>query len=294
MKKSKIAILTSRLPYPLDKGDKLRIYNQMKTLKDHFEVHLFCLHDEISAELDLSFVSYVCTKIYMHELPKGRSRRQVLKSIGGVLPLQVAYFYDKSIVKRISHQLWQLQPDYIHCHLVRMAPYCQDYKGCLKSIDYMDSLVLNDLAGQYLSSGLKQIFKSSERRRIRAYETLIAQKFDNYFVISERDRACFDESIKNEIALLHNGVDLDYFSLEVAENPRYDLVFCGNLGYQPNIDAVNVLLKEIMPKMPKVTLAIAGSEADQRIIFDGSHQVHMLGRLADIRTAYRQRDIISG
>ena len=161
MSRPRIVVLTSRMPFPLDKGDKRRIYHQLEVLITYFEVHLICLSANSYDRQVTEALRSVCAKLYVFDLPTERSKRNTfVYGVTGVLPLQVAYFYDRHIKTRIIHLLKDIRPHFVHCHLVRMAPYVVHYNDCPKSIDFMDSMVLNDLAGQYLSSGYKVIFKT--------------------------------------------------------------------------------------------------------------------------------------
>lgn len=289
MSRPKLVVLTSRFPFPLDKGDKVRVFHQLGILRKFFTVHLICLSANVHD--DTTTLQEVCDHVHVFHLPESRSRRQVIMQYLNDTPMQVSFFYDRHIKWRIDQLLFEIGPDWLHCHLIRMAPYCMDYVGCWKSIDYMDSMVLNDLAGQYLNSGWKSVLRATERKKVRAYETYIASHFQARFVISERDRLHFDPVLADSIGILPNGVDLNFFSHEDKKVETHDIVFCGNLGYQPNVLAVNYIIYQLMPLIPAMTFLLAGADIDDRIDTSGTG-VTCLGRVDDIRDVYRRGSLM--
>ena len=89
----KLVVITSRFPFPLEKGDKLRAYHQIKYLSQFFEIHLISTSDvPIKEEYKQELAPY-CKSIQVFQM-------SILQRIGGLFlkffqnkPFQVGYFH---------------------------------------------------------------------------------------------------------------------------------------------------------------------------------------------------------
>ena len=130
-----------------------------------------------------------------------------------------------------------------------------------------------------------------EYHRLKRYEATIFDDFDVKTIISEPDRTLFPHEKRDEILIIPNGVDHDYFKPQECEK-RYDLVFTGNMSYPPNVNAVEYLAEEIMPivwkTLPETKLYIAGATPDPKVKKAASDKIIVSGWLDDIRDAYAQ------
>jgi glycosyltransferase involved in cell wall biosynthesis len=128
-----------------------------------------------------------------------------------------------------------------------------------------------------------------EYRRLARYEAAIFDDFEVKTIISEPDRALFPHERRDEILIIPNGVDHDYFKPQEREK-KYDLVFTGNMSYPPNVNAVDYLANEILPivwkTLPEVKLYIAGATPDPKVKKAASERIIVSGWLDDIREAY--------
>jgi polysaccharide biosynthesis protein PslH len=80
----KILVLTSRFPFPLEKGDKLRIYHQMRELaRAGHEIVLIALADEPVLDNYVEEIKQFCSQIYVFRLTKKVIFSNILRNIGG-------------------------------------------------------------------------------------------------------------------------------------------------------------------------------------------------------------------
>ena len=130
-----------------------------------------------------------------------------------------------------------------------------------------------------------------EYRRLCRYEASIFEDFDVKSIISEPDRDLFPHERRDEILIIPNGVDHDFFKPQEREK-LYDLVFTGNMSYPPNVNAVDYLANDILPivwkTLPEVKLYIAGATPDPKVKKVASERIIVSGWLDDIRDAYAQ------
>ena len=138
--KKNILFIVSRFPYPLEKGDKLRAFYQLKELSNQFNVTLICTTDIPVSKEHLQLVSQFCNQVHIFQLTKWGLIFQLLKTILGSKPLQVHYFYRKSIHRKVSAIIAQTHPKHIYCQLIRVSEYVKNEHLIPKTLDYMDAL----------------------------------------------------------------------------------------------------------------------------------------------------------
>lgn len=291
MKRKKIIFIVSRFPYPLDKGDKLRAYHQLRFLSQHHDIYLMALHmAPISAEARQELEPY-CKEIHTFQLQFLTLAWQVIMSIFHQIPMQVGYFYSPSIRKKI-HQLFKtISPDTIYCQLSRTALYAHDVTT-RHVIDYQDAFSTNYQRIQTQYRGLKRWFYAREGRLMKRFEINMAKWYDACTIISEFDKIQLQHTGK-EITVVPNGVDINYFTRQQAE-PTYDLVFSGNLSYIPNQQAALFIIQELLPTLklrkPNLKVLIAGTSPGGLQQF-ADDTLHIPGWMPDIREAYQSARI---
>ena len=262
---AKILFLTSRFPYPLNKGDKLRVYFQLLHLSKNHEIHLIAIEEDEVSPVMMRAIKPFCAAVHVFRLSRYKRIRQLLISAFKGLPLQVAYFYNRGIHKKIESLIEKTKPDFIHCHLIRTTEYVRNTESIPKSLDFMDAFGKGMEKRQGSATGFFQrMLYGYEKKLLYAYEQKALNFMDKYIIISSQDQASIPGSGSSAIHIVPNGVDFDtFFPREQAK--EYDLVFMGNLGYPPNIEAIHFLISRVLPlviqKKPNIRLLLAGIDA---------------------------------
>lgn len=285
----KIFVLLSRFPYPLEKGDKLRAYHQIKELSKNNEIILCALSDTKVAQSSIDELKKYCSSIEIIRLFKLKIYWNLLvQLLFSNNSLQVSYFYNKQAQKQIDQLLNRYNPDHIYCQLIRVTEYVRNSK-IKKTLDYMDALARGmerriDNAPFYLKPFLK-----IETTRLKRYEHFILNDFDNTTIISEQDRDLIVNIKNDSIQIVKNGVDYSMFKHR-QEEKKYDLIFTGNMAYPPNIDCAVFLANEVMPLVwnthPYVNLAIVGATPDSKVIALKSEKIIVTGWVEDMSEYY--------
>ena len=283
----KLLILTSRFPYPLEKGDKLRAYHQIVALAKHHSLILVSLSDQAVSSEALAQLKPHCDNIYLFRLGKLAIGWHLLRALFSSRPFQVAYFYRKSIHAKLHKILEKEAPDLAYCQLIRMADYCKDFPIPV-SLDYMDAFSLGLQRRYQKETGLKKQVVGWEAERVASYEKRIQKHFVSQCIISEADKQHLALPKPDLVEVIPNGIDAHYFQQDVSQAPVYDCVFVGNLGYFPNREACIYLAKEVMPLLSEnLRLLLAGANADRQVkALGGASQTSVWGWVEDIRTAY--------
>ncbi len=291
----KIFVLLPRIPWPLEKGDKLRAYNQIKQLAKNNEVILCALNANQKTKKEDAFKALqpYCKSIIFIDINKTSILSNITKAFLKGLPIQCGYFYNKKAHKKIHNIIEKHKPDILFGQMIRVAEYLRHEK-IKKVIDYQDVLSMGmkrrrDIAPFFL----KPIF-NMEYRRLKTYERDIFDHFDIKTIISKQDRDFIDHNKKDEILIVPNGVDHEYYSPQNQEK-KYDIVFTGNMSYAPNVNAVEYLANHILPlvwkELPNVKMYVAGATPDPRVKKVASENIIISGWLDDMRDAYAQSKI---
>lgn len=293
--KKKIAFFTSRVPFPLEKGDKLRAYHQIKHLSKDYDIILCSISDhKITEEAQHELSKYV-SKIYVYQTSKLSMLLNLIVAGFGKFPFQVGYFFNSAADFYFKGVIQSEKPDHLFVQLLRMSEYA--IRGCEipKSLDYMDTFSKGIERRMNQSKGIKKFIFRSEYKRLKAYEEKIFDCFDHTFIISEQDKLSFTFEKSKNINILLNGVDEEFFVPNKSVEKVYDIVFTGNMSYPPNVSAVVYIVQDILPLLmkvrPNIQFLIAGATPTTQVKALADENVHVSGWIDDIRDAYNQSKV---
>lgn len=291
----RIGILLSRFPYPLEKGDKLRAFHQIRELSKTNQIFLCAVSDLSVDQKSIDQLQPYCEEIKIIRLSKPAILWNLFLGLFfSQLPLQVAYFYKKSAKKEIINFFINHKVDHILCQLIRVSEYIKDLKSIPKTLDYMDVLSKGMERRIEKASPLLKPMVKLEARRLKKYEHFIFSSFEHKTIISEQDRDLIIHGSNHEIKIIRNGVDQDFFAPRKGEK-KFDLLFTGNMSYPPNVDGVCFLVEKILPLVwkenPNITLVIAGANPNSRVQKLAQEKVIVTGWVDDIREYYANTKI---
>ncbi len=289
----KLLIITSRVPWPLDKGDKLRIYHQIRYLSKSFEVELIALSSEDENENAFDELSKFCSKIHFINISKSQSVVGVLKAFFSKKPLQVGYFYNAKINREITAIIKKSKPDFLYGQLIRVADYLQSY-NIPKVLDLQDAFSKGLQRRAEKAKGVLQWILNTEYKRMLAYEQHNLGAFDGLSIITDADRKLLPQNIQERTIIVPNGVDFDFFKPQNTEK-QFNIVFTGNMSYAPNVMAAEFLVNKIMPlvwkRYPQINVILAGATPHNSVMALASDRVKVSGWLDNIREAYAYSDV---
>lgn len=280
-------MLVSRFPYPLEKGDKLRAFYQLKELSKHYDVTLFAVSRRAIKKEELEIVGQYCEEVIIHQQKLIHVAFNVARSVLNGKPFQVGYFYNTSAKRMLKSLLEKKSFNHIYCQLVRMTEYVKDYHDIGKTLDYQDAFsvgVERRINQQPLYK--RWIFKM-EARRLRMYETRMFDFFEVKTIISQQDRQLIYHPDAAKILCIPNGIDEQFFAAPSLQKD-IDFVFVGNMSYAPNVEAVAYIDEHILPHFPTAKLLVSGSTPAPRVkkLAQQSKQIELTGWVDDIRHSY--------
>ena len=284
----KLFFLVPRVPYPTEKGDKLRAFNQLKQLSRKHEIILCALNDSYLHEDAEKVLSMYAKHVYIINISKPFIYFHLLLTLFSHKPLQVGYFYNNRINRIIRSLIKKHKPDHIFCQLIRVAEYVKGIP-IPKTLDYQDVFSKNVERRMESASFYIKPFLKMEYRRLVRYEHDIFEMFDNRIIISIPDRDLIPHPDRDKIVVVRNGVDTKFF-LPLDREKEYDLVFTGNMGYPPNINAAEFLAHKILPLVlshkPCIRILIAGASPNLRVSVLKSENIEVSGWVPDMRECY--------
>lgn len=287
----KLLVLLSRVPYPLEKGDKLRAYHLVTRLARKHEIILCCLSDGPTPTEHVAHLRAFCSHIEVVRVPRWRIVLKLGAALFSRLPFQVAYFNHASAQRAVDRLIRDHAPDHVLCQLVRTTELVRTHPTLPKTLDYMDTLSKGmERRTRNAPLYLRPILQAETRRLIR-YENLMFDLFDASVIISAQDREYLYHPLRDQVNVIPNGVDTDHFSPQENEK-KYDLVFTGNMNYPPNIDSVLYLVHKILPlvhaQRPATTLLISGVDpsAEVKDLARRDPRIVVSGWVKDIRNSY--------
>ncbi|EAR21270.1 TIGR03087 family PEP-CTERM/XrtA system glycosyltransferase [Nitrococcus mobilis] len=311
-----LLFLSHRIPYPPNKGEKIRAYHWLRTLSQHWRIHLGAFVDDPADFDGLQVLENLCTEIKLLQLRPNRSRIRALAALMGSNSLSLAYYYSPELqrwvqaklasgiqhmlvyssamaqyVPRVSHGGATARPEPSSSALVVDPPR----PPSVALADYVD--VDSEKWRQYGKAGgpMAWLYRL-EARRLARFERAAAENFDTVLFVSKPETECFLRMAPEQAektAWLGNGVDTDYFAPEAKYADPYSaggpvMVFTGVMDYRPNVEAVVWFARGILPRVQAVVSGarfciVGGRPAPKVQALARLPGVAVTGRVADVR-----------
>ncbi len=275
-----ILILAQRVPYPPNKGEKLRTFHQLEYLKN--KGHSISVLAPYASESELQYFDVLDTTYCEHVLTHKLSRKFIALSKGLIKgqSLSVANFYHPSLQKKFEDAICHCEFDVIMCSASSMAEYVFQSE-VLKSLPQKPKLIMDfmDLDSdkwlQYSqqSKGPMRYVYHREHSILARYEQRIADEFSSCFFITDTEVSLFKKNYPHgtNICAIENGIDKKLFY--PPQTPRQQttphFLFAGVMDYPPNIDAVQWFVENVWPRIvkqwPQAKFTIAGMNPSEKI-----------------------------
>ena len=290
-----LLFLAHRLPYPPNKGDKIRSYHLLRFLSGRYRVYLGAFIDDPADRVHVDALRQWCTDVKVVEL---NPRQAKLASLRGLLTgeaLTLPYYRSELLSDWVRDTVSSNNIDMALAFSSAMAQYVpQDMRTKLMDMVDVDS----DKWAQYAPTKpwpLSWLYRR-EARKLGEWESNVARDFDASFLVSSVEAAHLKRmatEAAGKIDWFENGVDAAYFQPDTAMSSPYPdsaipIVFTGAMDYWPNIDAVDWFAREIFPKVrdaiPNAMFAIVGSNPSDAVKALGAQPgIWVTGRVDDVR-----------
>lgn len=274
---------------------RVRPYNLIRALSERgHEVTVLTLWVNEQEQKQLEELQEIAHSVQALPMPAWRSLLNCVPALFSADPLQTVFSWQPELVKHLNGR----SPyDVIHVEHLRGARYGLHLKTNTHAPVIWDSVDcishLFSQAATQSKSAVSRLRSLFELKRTKRYEGWLLDKFDHVLVTSSLDQRALLELNGDRphapISVLHNGVDLDYFSpAPFAEREKDTIVVSGKMSYHANVTMVMHLAKEIMPHVwaqkPEVKLWVVGKDPVREIEALSQHpNVTVTGTVPDLR-----------
>ncbi|MEO6195760.1 MAG: TIGR03087 family PEP-CTERM/XrtA system glycosyltransferase [Thermoanaerobaculia bacterium] len=258
----RILYLCHRLPYPPDKGEKIRAFHQIRALASRHKVTLLSLADGPLPNLEP--LEAMCERVEV--FPVNRSAAYLRAALGGLRPrpFSLSFFQSKELAARVRELARREHFDVTVVYCSAMAPYAElapDVPAVLDMVD-VDSAKWAQYA-RFAPLPLRPVY-ALEARRLRRYEASLASRFQRVMLATGNEARLYKANAPTaRVATVLNGVDVDFFQpfdLPKAAHPM--LVFTGQMDYFANVDGVVHFARNVFPRLraryPEIELLVVG------------------------------------
>jgi sugar transferase (PEP-CTERM/EpsH1 system associated) len=258
----RILYICHRVPYPPDKGEKIRAFHEIRALARRHRVHLLTLAD--GPVPDLAALDSLCERVEVFLVSRQAAYARSLLGLFRLRPLTLSFFESRELEARVRELAAREQYDLVVGYSSSVGPYLDLIPGVPKVIDMVD--VDSAKWAQYARFAplpLRPIY-ALEARRLRAYEAVLATRVERVVLATAAEARLLQSfAPAARVSAVANGVDLDYFQpLDLPKAPRPTLVFTGQMDYFANVDGIVHFARRVFPRlrerMPDLELLVVG------------------------------------
>lgn len=266
----RILFLTSRLPYPPDRGDRSRVFHFIKHLSREHELSLVSFIAHESEREHLPALRAHCQDVRVVTMSPRRSAMSVATNLWRREPLQALYYRHGAMQELVDERISGMGFRAVYVHLFRMAPYVVDHAGLYRIVDLTDVISGEiGLSLPYRGMASRLVYRL-ERPRIARYERWVANTFEETWLISEADRQALQAGCPAaNVRVVPIGVDGEHLYPTGEPCRPNSLIFVGHMRVFHNVDAATHLVHDLLPlvrkEIPECTLDIVGTDPGPQI-----------------------------
>jgi len=285
-----ILFLAHRVPYPPNRGDRIRSFHLLKFLADRGDVSLATLADEPLEAGTHEVLAGLCRRMAIEPLGKSRWLRAALSLARGNSATE-GLFHSPRLRQTILSWRQQARFDAVVVFCSSMVQYLDaaDVPVSRTIVDLcdVDSQKFLDYAAH--ARGLKKRLYALEAARLRRLECSLPGRAGAITLVSEAEAELFRGFCPNRVThAVTNGVDLDYYLPPRGDGRSGRCVFVGAMDYQPNIDGMIWFCRNVWPHVraarPDASLVIVGRAPTPSVRSLGELPgVEVTGPVPDIR-----------
>lgn len=291
-----ILYLVHRMPYPPNKGDKVRSYHLLRHLQRDHRVFLGTFIDDVEDTAHVAALQSLCPDLYIAQLSPRSTK--VLSARG----LLTGRSLSETYYRHAGLQRWvrQVQSEHqIDASVVFSGVMAQFATPLLPQVPMLVDFVDVDSTkwAQYAPNHrwpMSWLYRR-EGARLLAYEREVARQARQSFFVTPNEAALFQSlapEVADRVQAIGNGVNADYFCPQVdSQSPfapdEVPVVFTGAMDYWPNIDGVCWFVEEVLPSLakrwPQLRFYIVGRNPTVQVKALAGPRVVVTGTVPDVR-----------
>lgn len=299
-----ILFLVHRLPYPPNKGDKVRSYHLLRHLAQRYKVVLGTFVDDPADWPHVEALRALCAEMHVEPIVRASRRwRGAVAALATGEPLTLPYFRSATLAEWARDVVRRERIERAIAYSSPMAQYLLDLpvRSIVDFVD-LDSAKWDDYARR--RGWPVSLLYGLEARRLFAFERTVAERVAASVFVTREEARLLSAAVPqcaNRIIAIENGVDSDYFSphREFAspfEPGEHAIVFTGTMDYWPNIDAVTWFAREVLPRVRQhdhhARFHIVGMNPDASVRALAGASVRVTGRVDDVRPYLKHARVV--
>jgi len=290
---AKLLYLVHRLPYPPNKGDKVRSFHLLKHLARNHRLHLGTFIDDPADEAHVDAVRGYCADLHVARLSPRLAKLRSLRGLASGEALSLPYYRDAGLRDWVRRTCAAAQIDAAVVFSSAMADYVPASLPALVDFVDMDSAKWTQYAGTHRWP-LSWLYRR-EGERLFAFERAVARRARHSFFVTAAERDLFltaAPECAGRVDAMCNGVDAEFFSPDHASASPYPagaipVVFTGAMDYWPNVDAAVWFAGEILPRLrrsdPSIRFYVVGRSPDPAVLALAGEGTVVTGGVDDVR-----------
>lgn len=291
----RILYLAHRIPYPPDKGDKLRAFRQIEHLSRRHEVWCACFVDRAEDEVHADTLRQWCRRVHAIRLNRIAAPARGMRGLVRGGSLTESYFAHGAMQTALEAWACEMHFDAVVAFSSGMAGYALRLPAGRRMLDLcdLDSLKWRDYAERV--GGAKRILYALEARRLGRRERAWISAFDATTIISHAEARYVPPDLRERVTVVGNGVDCEAGNAESeSRHPVEPVVgFVGVMDYPPNVDAVRWFVRECWPRIRKshecARFRVVGHRPTRAIrSLAGVSGIEIVGRVPNVRQEIRR------
>lgn len=299
--KTPLLYLCHRIPFPPNKGDKIRSFNILKYLSKEFDVYLGCFIDDPNDHQYQSELMPYCREVKAISLNPTYSKvKGLTKALLSNLPITVPYYSNSDMQHWVNKTIEDNNISKCLIFSSSMAQFVEQpqFNDLQKVIDFVDMDSDKWLQYAQKKAGPMKWLYTRESRTLGGYEKSIAKTFDASVFVSDKEAGLFKQFInddKCQVVGINNGIDSDFFNPneeclleeDIPLHPKA-IIFTGAMDYWANINAVEWFIEQCWPTVlehhPESYFYIVGSNPPASLQkLNGHNNIIVTGRVEDMR-----------
>jgi len=297
--------LVHRIPYPPNKGDKLRSYHILKHLAARHRVFLGTFVDDPDDMRHVATLRPLCADLRVVELDPRLARLRSVSGFAANEPLSVAYYRNGALARWVETTLRERAIDACIVFSSAMAQYVAGAAAPRTVlIDFVD--VDSAKWAQYAGSRwwpLSWVYRR-EGSRLLAFERAAADRATRAFFVTDAEANLFRRlapACAGRVETIGNGVDTEHYAPSAAFASPFaadsvPIVFTGAMDYWPNIDGVRWFAAEVLPQLrklhPRAHFTIVGMRPTAAVKALAAADVTVTGKVPDVRPYLQHATVV--
>ncbi len=290
----RVLYVTHRVPYPPDRGDRIRTWNVLKFLASRADVDLACLADEPVSQQQLSELHRVANRLaVVPHAGKARYVRGLLSMLTGG-SITAGLFHNAELEQIVKKWRYEQTWDAVIASSSGVAGYLEEpcvNPGARRWVDLID--VDSQKWRDYSAAArfpMNLVYRT-EAWQLRSLEKRLARSCERLLVVSDAEKDLFRSFCPTDrIQAIGNGVDAVHFAgcAQTPVTPK-SCTFVGVMNYKPNADAVLWFADHVWPlilqKYPDARFRIVGKSPTEEVIALGKRPgIQVTGLVPDVRS----------